>query len=64
MRCGSPTSACTPNKGRGRRTVDEAVHHVLLRVAAEHDGELRDHVDDVAELAGAVGQSSGSMRPT
>jgi diguanylate cyclase (GGDEF)-like protein len=47
------------DKGRGRRTVDEAVHHVLLRVAAEHDGALRDHVDDVAELAEAVGEELG-----
>ena len=38
------------NKRRGRRSSDEAVHQVLLRVAAEHDGELRDHVDDVADL--------------
>jgi putative nucleotidyltransferase with HDIG domain len=35
------------------------VHHVLLRVAAEHDGALRDHVDDVAELAEAVAQELG-----
>jgi HD-GYP domain-containing protein (c-di-GMP phosphodiesterase class II) len=47
------------DKGRGRRTVDEAVHQVLLRVAAEHDGELREHVDDVADLAEAVGQELG-----
>lgn len=47
------------DKGRGRRTVDEAVHHVLLRVAAEHDGDLREHVDDVAELAEAVGEELG-----
>jgi two-component system cell cycle response regulator len=42
------------NKRQGRRSSDEAVHQVLLRVAAEHDGELRDHVDDVAVLAEAV----------
>ncbi|MBE2315721.1 diguanylate cyclase [Solirubrobacter sp. CPCC 204708] len=46
-------------KGRGRRTADEAVHHVLLRVAAEHDGDLREHVDDVAQLAEAVGEQLG-----
>ncbi|MDA0181347.1 diguanylate cyclase [Solirubrobacter phytolaccae] len=51
------------DKGRGRRTVDEAVHHVLLCVAAEHDGELREHVDDVADLAGAVGEELG-LAPT
>ena len=47
------------NKRSGRRSSDEAVHQVLLRVAAEHDGELRDHVDDVAELAEAVGRELG-----
>ena len=42
------------NKRGGRRTSGETVHEVLLRVAAEHDGELRDHVDDVAVLAELV----------
>src|SRR3954468_9381018 len=47
------------NKRSGRPTSDELVHRVLLHVAAEHDGELRDHVDDVAELAEAVGRELG-----
>ena len=47
------------NKRRGRRSSDEAVHQVLLRVAAEHDGELHDHVEDVADLVGAVGRELG-----
>jgi diguanylate cyclase (GGDEF)-like protein len=47
------------NKRRGRRGSDEAVHQVLLRVAAEHDGDLRDHVDDVARLAGRVARELG-----
>ena len=51
------------NKRRGRRASDEAVHQVLLRVAAEHDGELRDHVDDVADLAEAVGRELGLDAP-
>ncbi len=42
------------NKRGGRRSSGETVHEVLLRVAAEHDGELRDHVDDVAVLAELV----------
>ncbi len=42
------------NKRGGRRSSGETVHEVLLRVAAEHDGELRDHVDDVAVLAEVV----------
>ena len=47
------------NKRRGRRSSDEAVHQVLLRVAAEHDGELHEHVEDVADLVGAVGRELG-----
>jgi len=47
------------NKGGGRRSSDEIVHQVLLSVAAEHDGELREHVDDVASLADAVGRELG-----
>jgi two-component system, cell cycle response regulator len=46
-------------KRSGRRTNDEAVHQVLLRVAAEHDGELRDHVDEVADFAELVGRELG-----
>src|SRR3954447_26516154 len=44
------------DKRGGRRNADETVHQVFLRVAAEHDGALRDHVDDVARLAEAVGR--------
>jgi two-component system, cell cycle response regulator len=47
------------NKRRGRRSSDEIVHRVLLRVAAEHDGELHEHVEDVADLVGAVGRELG-----
>jgi two-component system cell cycle response regulator len=47
------------HKRSGRLSSDELVHRVLLHVAAEHDGELRDHVDDVAELAEAVGRELG-----
>jgi diguanylate cyclase (GGDEF)-like protein len=46
-------------KRSGRRSNDEAVHQVLLRVAAEHDGELRHHVDDVADFAELVGRELG-----
>jgi two-component system cell cycle response regulator len=42
------------HKRAGRRGSDEAVHRVLLRVAAEHDGALRNHVDYVAHFAEAV----------
>ena len=58
-RCGSPTSACTPPSAAAGASSDEAVHQVLLRVAAEHDGDLRDHVDDVADLAELVGRELG-----
>jgi len=47
------------NKRGGRRSADETVHQVLLRVAAEHDGALRDHVDEVADLVEAVAVSLG-----
>jgi len=47
------------HKRGGRPSSDELVHRVLLHVAAEHDGELRDHVDDVAELAEAVARELG-----
>jgi HD-GYP domain-containing protein (c-di-GMP phosphodiesterase class II) len=47
------------NKRSGRRSADEAVHQVLLRVAAEHDGELSDHVNDVADLVARVGRGLG-----
>ena len=44
------------DKRGGRRGTDETVHQVLLRVAAEHDAELSDHVNDVADLVEAVGR--------
>jgi diguanylate cyclase (GGDEF)-like protein/putative nucleotidyltransferase with HDIG domain len=47
------------HKRGGRRTSDETVHQVLLRVIDEHDGELRNHLDDVAQLAEAVGRELG-----
>ena len=47
------------HKRGGRRSTEETVHQVLLCVAGEHDGELRDHVDDVAELVAAVGRELG-----
>jgi diguanylate cyclase (GGDEF)-like protein len=47
------------NKRAGRRSTDEAVHEVLLRVAAEHDGELSDHVNDVADMVASVSRGLG-----
>ena len=47
------------DKRTRRPDSDEAVHRVLLRVAAEHDNDLREHVDDVARLADAVGRELG-----
>ena len=47
------------HKRSGRPSTDELVHRVLLHVAAEHDGQLREHVDDVAELAETVGRELG-----
>jgi HD-GYP domain-containing protein (c-di-GMP phosphodiesterase class II) len=47
------------HKRAGRPGPDEMVHQVLLRVAAEHDCDLREHVDDVAVLADAVGRELG-----
>jgi diguanylate cyclase (GGDEF)-like protein len=47
------------NKRSGRRSHDEVVHQVLLAVAAEHDGDLHEHVEDVADLVGAVGRELG-----
>jgi diguanylate cyclase (GGDEF)-like protein/putative nucleotidyltransferase with HDIG domain len=44
------------NKRGGRRSSEEAIHQVLLSVVGEHDGALRDHVDDVAHLAELVGR--------
>ena len=39
------------NKRGGRRNIDETAQDVLLRVAAEHDGALCDHIGDVAQHA-------------
>jgi diguanylate cyclase (GGDEF)-like protein len=47
------------HKRGGRRTSEETVHQVLLSVVGEHDGALRDHVDDVARLAERVGRRLG-----
>src|SRR4051812_15833976 len=47
------------NKHGGRQTREEMVHQVLLRVLGEHDGALRDHVDDVADLAVRVARRLG-----
>jgi len=47
------------NKRGGRQTSEETVHQVLLSVVGEHDGALRDHVDDVARLAEQVGRRLG-----
>ena len=44
------------NKRGGRRSSEETIHQVLLSVVGEHDGALRDHVDDVAILAEQVGR--------
>jgi two-component system cell cycle response regulator len=42
------------NKRGGRPSNEETIHQVLLSVVGEHDGALRDHVDDVAHLAERV----------
>jgi diguanylate cyclase (GGDEF)-like protein/putative nucleotidyltransferase with HDIG domain len=47
------------NKGKGRRSSEETIHQVLLSVVGEHDGALRDHVDDVAHLAEQVSRALG-----
>jgi diguanylate cyclase (GGDEF)-like protein/putative nucleotidyltransferase with HDIG domain len=47
------------NKRGGRRSSEETIHQVLLSVVGEHDGALRDHVDDVAILADQVGRELG-----
>ena len=58
-RCASPTSGCTRTSAAGGQTSEETVHQVLLSVVGEHDGALRDHVDDVARLAEQVGRRLG-----
>ncbi|HWT24721.1 MAG TPA: HD domain-containing phosphohydrolase, partial [Solirubrobacteraceae bacterium] len=47
------------DKRGGRQSTDETIHRVLLRVVAEHDGELREHVADVARLAERVARHAG-----
>jgi two-component system cell cycle response regulator len=46
------------SKRRGRRSSEETIQQVLLSVG-EHDGALRDHVDDLARLAERVGRRLG-----
>ncbi len=43
-------------KRSGRPSTAERVHQVLLSVQGEHDGELHDHVVEVADLAEQVGR--------
>jgi diguanylate cyclase (GGDEF)-like protein/putative nucleotidyltransferase with HDIG domain len=47
------------NKRGGRPTSEETIHQVLLSVVGEHDGALRDHVADVADLAERVSRELG-----
>jgi diguanylate cyclase (GGDEF)-like protein/putative nucleotidyltransferase with HDIG domain len=47
------------NKRGGRPSSEETIHQVLLSVVGEHDGALRDHVDDVADLAERVSRELG-----
>jgi two-component system, cell cycle response regulator len=47
------------NKRGGRPTHEETIHQVLLSVVGEHDGALREHVDDVADLAERVSRELG-----
>jgi two-component system cell cycle response regulator len=47
------------NKRGGRPSSEETIHQVLLSVVGEHDGALRDHVDDVADLAERVSRALG-----
>jgi putative nucleotidyltransferase with HDIG domain len=47
------------NKRGGRPSNEETIHQVLLSVVGEHDGALRDHVDDVADLAERVSRELG-----
>ena len=47
------------NKRGGRPTSEETIHQVLLSVVGEHDGALRHHVDDVADLAERVSRELG-----
>jgi two-component system cell cycle response regulator len=50
------------DKRGGRRSSEETVHQVLLRVVGEHDGALLHHLDDVARLADLVGHELGLSR--
>jgi two-component system, cell cycle response regulator len=47
------------HKRGGRPSHEETIHQVLLSVVGEHDGALRDHVDDVADLAERVSRELG-----
>src|SRR6185295_3974685 len=47
------------HKRGGRPSHEETIHQVLLSVVGEHDGSLRDHVDDVADLAERVSRELG-----
>jgi two-component system cell cycle response regulator len=47
------------NKRGGRPSHEETIHQVLLSVVGEHDGALREHVDDVADLAERVSHELG-----
>jgi len=47
------------NKRGGRPSNEETIHQVLLSVVGEHDGALRDHVNDVAHLAEEVSRELG-----
>ena len=55
-RCGSPTRACTSASAPGARARRTQGVALLLRLLAERDPELGDHVSDVAELAVAVAE--------
>jgi putative nucleotidyltransferase with HDIG domain len=47
------------HKRGGRPSHEETIHQVLLSVVGEHDGALRHHVDDVADLAERVSRELG-----
>src|SRR5436190_72397 len=51
------------NKRGGRPSNEETIHQVLLSVVGERDGALRDHVDDVADLAERVSRELGLGDP-
>ncbi len=47
------------HKRGDRPSHEETIHQVLLSVVGEHDGALRHHVDDVADLAERVSRELG-----